>query len=419
MSVVGAWRLAPPRFWLEALLWAVLLGGWLWLDVRVPLLRLGETSGDFRAYYEAARAVLDGKSPYTEAGFIYPPLLVFLLLPLAALPLDLARLLWLVLSEACLVASFWLCYRVAGRGPLALAAVGSVWLLAGTVPENLVLGQLNPVLVLLLAAGAFTLERRPRAAGFLFGVATALKVWPGALLLSLALLRRWRAFAAGVAVTLVLIAVPMALTMWRIDGSFQFGERLTRVGSAAALNFSLPALALRLADPPQSGEMPASWREGNTPTRFEPFARHGWLALFIGGSVLLAGLAATAWLAYQRPGNGYSSDILLLGAMTAVALLASPIAWYHYQVCQIFAASLVVASCVRQRRLAAAAAVFALLLIMTRTHSWGFGAYVQRWGWTAEQPLALWLSTSLVPVAGAIWAVVLFVEVARLRSRSA
>ena len=173
-------------------IWIAFVALWTWHDVVVPLRHLADTAGDFRAYHQAARSLAIGVSPYSEPAFIYPPLLPVLMLPLASLPVDTARVVWFGASQAALLGSFWLMLRVLGGGTSALAAVAAVWIVGGTVQENLVLGQVNPFLLLAIALALWLLPARPRTAAAVIGVAAALKVWPAVLLLAFAGRRWWR-----------------------------------------------------------------------------------------------------------------------------------------------------------------------------------------------------------------------------------
>jgi hypothetical protein len=63
-----------------------------------------------------------------------------------------------------------------------------------------------------------------------------------------------------------------------------------------------------------------------------------------------------------------------------------------------------------ERRLAAGRRRAALLVIvmlaaLTRLSTWVFGLYVERFGWTAEAPWALWLTTSVGPLLGVLWTI--------------
>ena len=424
--------MTPPRR-LDAgrlAIWIVFAALWTWLDVVVPLRHLPATTGDFRAYHQAARALAAGVSPYSEPAFIYPPLLPVLMLPLASLPLDTARVVWFTASQAALLGSFWLMLRVLGGGTAALAAVAAVWIVGGTVQENLVLGQVNPFLLLAIALALWLLPARPRAAAAVIGVAAALKVWPAVLLLMFAWRRWWRPLLVGVVVTASLVAVPAAITAALVEQPGALGgNRPLRVGTAAPLNVSLPALALRLADPPRDGEMPASWIAGTSPGGFEPWSRHGWIAATVAALVLIAS-ALALWSgapSHGRPAGATDRSLarerlpyaLEIGALVAAAILAAPVGWYHYQLCQLPAFAVIVDRALAARRPRAALLALLLLAVLTRAQAWGFGRYVDRWGWTAQAPAALWLVTAAVPVVAAVWAAYLVREARRRRLSSA
>jgi hypothetical protein len=108
-----------------------------------------------------------------------------------------------------------------------------------------------------------------------------------------------------------------------------------------------------------------------------------------------------------------------LGAMTAAAIVAAPVGWYHYQLCQFTAFAFALDRSLAARRSRAALVLLLLLAALTRAQSWGFGRYVERWGWTAQAPVLLWIVTSVVPVLSAVWTVLLVREARRARLRSA
>ena len=176
---------------------------------------------DFPIYWQAARDLLGDHSPYDVTsglhGYVYLPWFALLLGPLALMPLPLAAACWYAAN----LAFTWL------AGSALLAALRAAtplprarWLLLATLPllglfhDNLVLGQANLLLLLLLAAamrGAMS-ERTSWAQGIPLGLAAALKM-PAALLL-LPLMLRGRARAvAGFAVAVVLaVLVPFLTT---------------------------------------------------------------------------------------------------------------------------------------------------------------------------------------------------------------
>src|ERR1035438_6581308 len=110
---------------------------------------------DFSLYYQAAQNVLAGHSPFVTQGYIYPPLLACLLTPLAALSYVGARWVWFLFSQACMLAAAWLLWKSMVRdgmcGWAAACSIAFVWATGGAGVESLALGQLGPLLVLVLA----------------------------------------------------------------------------------------------------------------------------------------------------------------------------------------------------------------------------------------------------------------------------
>jgi hypothetical protein len=166
---------------------------------------------DFPIYWQAARDLLAGRSPYDATtglhGYVYLPWFAWALVPLALMPLGAAAWCWYVAN----LAFTWLAGRAlldslrdAGvplRGAtLALATLPLVALFQ----DNLILGQANLLLLLLVA-----LAVRGVVGGFPLGYAAALKM-PAAVL-ALPLIVRGRARTLlGVALGLALaVGVPL------------------------------------------------------------------------------------------------------------------------------------------------------------------------------------------------------------------
>jgi hypothetical protein len=166
---------------------------------------------DFPIYWQAARDLLAGRSPYDATtglhGYVYLPWFAWALVPLALMPLGAAAWCWYVAN----LAFTWLAGRAlldslrdAGvplRGAtLALATLPLVALFQ----DNLILGQANLLLLLLVA-----LAVRGVVGGFPLGYAAALKM-PAAVL-ALPLIVRGRARTLlGVALGLgIAIGVPL------------------------------------------------------------------------------------------------------------------------------------------------------------------------------------------------------------------
>ena len=173
--VIGAKVLG--RWHYDAALWA--LAGW-----SVP--------PDFSVFYQAADAVLSGKSPYQLdlpegwLGYVYPPLLAWLMTPLTLLSVPVAVSVWAALSVLFVVAALWnlgvrdwRCYPVALLWPfnrdaiefgaiegLLVLAVSLSWRYRDTpVRASLAGGLLDRAQALCLAARVVAWPERPDSNG--------------------------------------------------------------------------------------------------------------------------------------------------------------------------------------------------------------------------------------------------------------
>ncbi|HSS79530.1 MAG TPA: glycosyltransferase family 87 protein, partial [Thermoanaerobaculia bacterium] len=171
------------RRWTFYALFAGLAGVFLYFSLWLPLSVLARNDADFRHYYAAAASLLAGRSPYELKGFDYPPLTPLIVLPVAWLPFPEARVVWLIANWLCLAAAGFLLVRILGNDRKALLMVAALWALSGTVAENMVLGQVNPILLFLVVLAWWGVKRdRFGVVAGAIGLATALKLWPGVLL---------------------------------------------------------------------------------------------------------------------------------------------------------------------------------------------------------------------------------------------
>jgi hypothetical protein len=187
---------------------------------------------DFPIYWQAARDLLAGRSPYDVGtglhGYVYLPWFAWALVPLALTPVAFAAWCWYVANVACTwLAGRMLLASMRGAGvptppeAITLAALP----LVGAFQDNLMLGQANLLLLLLVA-----LTVRGAAGGFPIGYAAALKMPAAVLAIPLAVRGRLRALA-GVALGLVLaIGVPLLAP----GGVERLGEWRAKVISPAA-----------------------------------------------------------------------------------------------------------------------------------------------------------------------------------------
>lgn len=171
---------------------------------------------DTDIFLAAAHAVLLGQNPLDVHGYIYPPTLAILLVPIALVPTPLGFWIWMVLVWCSTGALVWALHqlvgwRVATVAVLALPAT-YVSAYAGNVNAFIALGWV----LALLAVQA----RRPTHAALWLVSGTMIKLVPGVGLAVLTARRNWRALGAAciTAWSVVVVTLPVVgLRVW-IDG---------------------------------------------------------------------------------------------------------------------------------------------------------------------------------------------------------
>ncbi len=174
----------------------------------------GFLGDDYVKHWWAARALLEGRSPYVgehlEFYFNYPQALAWLYVWLGWFPIATAEKLWEWSHLALLAGAWWIGWRglrprEAGPGP-ARAALAAHWGLAvgfslalfGPAVENIRIGNVDPLnAILAVALAAALLGGRERLAGGCWAGLVLVKLLPAVLLAPLVMWRRWRALAVG------------------------------------------------------------------------------------------------------------------------------------------------------------------------------------------------------------------------------
>ncbi|WP_436317948.1 glycosyltransferase 87 family protein [Streptomyces albus] len=293
----------------------------------------GLPMADVQVYRAEGRAVLDGTDLYgftvTEWDLpaTYPPLAALLFVPVALVPLSVAKAGFLAANVALLALLVGLSLRaVRGRAaplPVVLALTAcALWL--EPVFQTLLFGQIN----LALACLVLWDMGRPdtaRGKGFAVGLAAGIKLTPALFAVHLLLTGRVKAAATAAAGFAASVAVgACVLPGATVDFWTRRMFETARVGKAWIVdNQSLQGLVARLLHDP------------------EPGAR--WLV-----PALLAAVAGL-WLARRltpRPGRPGTADGTPAGSLggtpddgfrgllvtALVALLVSPISWSHHWV---------------------------------------------------------------------------------------
>lgn len=271
-----------------------------------------DVHADFDTFWRSADAMWDGRDTY-EAGArlvnLNPPLWTVVLAPFGLLEPLVAYRVFVMLSLFAVVGYLaWMAEEVRLRAGWTALAVGML-LLSSPLLATFALGQMYPVLALgLVAAWIFDRRERPVLSGVALGLTVALKPSLAPVVLWPVVRRRWRAFAATVAAGLAgtllgaVVLGPRATLDW-------FGILLRSPLSAYWDNASLPSSVARMF----------------TENEFaEPIAVLPWMVPL--GYVAGIGVIILTTLRVRHdPETG-------LWAMTAAALLASPIAWHNYLV---------------------------------------------------------------------------------------
>lgn len=268
----------------------------------VMSLAIGQLGWDVRfAYLPAAEAVLDGRSPYPalddpilldQKGYVYPPQLLYLVLPLTWLPDAVVG----ALVAGTLIALVVLTLRVLGVTDLRCYAAAFLWMptMSGVLLAN--------VSIPLALAAALIWRYRdavwPPAVALGLTVSAKLLFWP--LFVWTLATRRLRATAWA-----IVLGLGVTLAAWAaigFDGLSGYPDLLRRLSEIQSENsYSFVGIADTLGLPEWAGR----------------------------AAMLLAGVALlVCCVVFARRGDDFRSFTAALGATLAL----SPIVWLHYLV---------------------------------------------------------------------------------------
>ena len=211
---------------------------------------------DFRIYMWGGHAVLDDNRLYLAQAyghwFTYSPFAAIVFVPVAALPLAVARVLWDLVSVAALAYSALRILQIAGYRPtrFMVAAFVAAAMALDPVWETLFLGQINLNLLALIVTDIWLVSRGSSrlAVGAGVGIAAAIKLTPAIFIVFFLLARRTRAalVAAG-----TFAACGLAGFLVAPHASTRYWEHLShdtsRVGAPYIGNQSPYAAAIRIA----------------------------------------------------------------------------------------------------------------------------------------------------------------------------
>jgi hypothetical protein len=262
-----------PHRGITCLLYAAVAGVFLWILILVNIRITHGHSGDFRHFYYAARAMRCGQNPYAEGtgaldpsvwvtkdesrastgGYLYPPLIAFLYLPVSGLTPHTAERVVLVVNMICCIAGLLIVCRVfvdrifpmhgaerlhrrffsssepdrktedpaaeplGSVGGALLAAVTLIALLLDVdkVRGELQMFQTNSLMFLMFALCLRWLDRRPWLAGIPLGVILDIKYLSLATIPWLIVRRRYKTAATSVLGAIAFALLPAIVTGWQ------------------------------------------------------------------------------------------------------------------------------------------------------------------------------------------------------------
>ena len=269
---------------------------------------------DFRIYMWGGHAVLHDNRLYLTLAyghwFTYSPFAAIVYVPIAAIPLAVARVLWDLASVAALAYTVAIVLKLAGYRPsrVAVAGVTAAALPLDPFYQTLYLGQINLILLALILTDVWRVSRGSRGVtvGTGVGIAAAIKLTPAIFIVFFLLAGRAKAalVAAGTFVACGLAGFLIAPGASKLYWRHLFFDT-HRVGAPYISNQSPYAAAIRIAG--GQAHVGAWW-------------------IVIPLALAAIGLAAAAVLARRQ-------DWLGATAVTGVTgLLVSPISWAHHWV---------------------------------------------------------------------------------------
>jgi len=306
------------------------------------------TNKDFLQEYLLARAVLEGVNPYQPLPDLnkhfqtgdkqwrphaspHTPALAIFSLPLAFFSYAHAAGIWLLVEILCLFAAAFLMLRGFNASANPLLALLATWAALGWghVWEDLIWGQINPVLLLLIVGAWLNLRGgREWPGGALLGAAISFKLifWPIALFLVLR--RRWSSAIMALAVFAGANLIAAVAIGWRIVANYytEAGPSAAALHQAQAQNLSLWSVGWRVFSRTGSPALAGV----TAPPVFFSLRLAVITSLLLTCAALILGLVAAIKAdSYGKAGETMNFD-LAYGMMICVCLLVSPLTWPHY-----------------------------------------------------------------------------------------
>ena len=292
-------------------------------------IRWNHGMADFAVNYRAGQRILRGETLYQTADghymFKYFPSAALIYAPFTVLPIELAMVMWFLLSLASLILAFRLVGRLVPQKRNAYPLIFAGAILAKYILHELRLGQINVLVMLTMLSSIEALLGSPgwRAeliGGALAGVAIAFKPYAAVLVLYLVATLRWRSVVAALGSLVLCLMLPVAF--YGIAGNF--GELRAW---ASTLSGSTPSL---LTNPDNVSVLAFFTKWLGDPTRAVP------------PTIVVLGLLALLTMAVIVAGWRRRDACVLDGALIlALITLISPLGWDYNFMLALLAVALI------------------------------------------------------------------------------
>ncbi|MWB98833.1 glycosyltransferase 87 family protein [Agromyces seonyuensis] len=396
--------------WLDrrAALWIGFLavhGLLIWLNLAAPGYPLGDVTGVYKFW---ATEATDGWMRIgIDAPWVYPILAFAPMTAALALGPELYGLTWLLLASGLNAVVFGI---LLGRGRLARTRRIAAWwwlvFLAALGP--IALGRIDAITVPFAITGMLWALGRPRVAAVLFTIGAWIKVWPGALLLALAIVAPRRREVLGVAIGLSAGIVGVSLLAGSGLDVFGFIGEQTGRGLQVEAGLAVPFLWAIVG-----GSSDHSIYYDRQILTFQVNGPGTEFAAALATPLMLVGVAAVSVLGVLAVRRGGSAGRILvplsLGLVTALMLgnkVGSPqfVTW--------LAAPIVLGLLLRPRRLALPASVAVGIAVLTHL----LYPYLYGWLLIADPAFVLLLTLKIVGLLVLYaWSIVELVRAGRRR----
>jgi hypothetical protein len=283
---------------------------------------------DFAVNYQAGLRLAAGETLYQTADghymFKYLPSAALLYWPLAALPLEIAKAIWFVMSVAALFATFHLVRQLVPLPHVRFLTLLPALVLAKYFLHELRLGQINILVTLVMLLGIRALTRpdvRDRMiAGAYIGTAVALKPYAALFIPYFVVQRQLSSLLAATAVLVAALAIPSIF--------YGFEGNLTVLRQwADTLRQSTPTLLTNI-DNVSVFAFAAKWT--GDPARAQAI-----------GAVVVAGLALLTLIVIVR-GRRRAAELLDGALILTLIPLVSPLGWDYTLLMSFLAVSLLI-----------------------------------------------------------------------------